>query len=360
MTTKLGLKYQVASALVAALLLSSTDAGWAQDKITVGFVTHSQGDSFIQQIIEGAESAAQDLGVTLHAAQQSGSDPDGQLKLVQNIANAGAQGVATSVPGESMDRSLADIIASGIPVVQYNLRGANLAAAYVGERSTESGRILGRIILQKLGGPSAKGKVVLGNCFPGLMSLENRGKGVEESLKAAPGLTVLGPYDVKVSAVENYNHWEQLYAANPDAVAMIGLCAPDVASLGKLNAANGDKFIAGGYDLTPQNLNAVKGGHAYVTLGQSAYVQGYLPVALIVNAIKTKKPVPADFFNAGTQVVTADSVDMGNNLPKITFAQLQDIAKSPSATAAFYAPWAKTVAGAGAVASGQPMSAESK
>ena len=70
---------------------------------------------------------------------------------------------------------------------------------------------------------------------------------------------------------------------------MIGLCAPDVASLGKLNAANGDKFVAGGYDLTEQNLEAIKDGHAFVTIGQSAFVQGYLPIALLVNAIKNKQ-----------------------------------------------------------------------
>src|SRR5262249_17898376 len=68
------------------------------------------------------------------------------------------------------------------------------------------------------------------------------------------------------------------------AIALVGLCAPDIASLGKLNGANGDKFVAGGYDMTEDNLAAIKGGHAYVTLGQSAFVQGYLPVALLVNA----------------------------------------------------------------------------
>jgi ABC-type sugar transport system substrate-binding protein len=332
----------------------------AQDSITIGFVTHSQGDAFIQQIIDGAQAAAKDAGATLKVAQQSGSAPDGQLKLVQNIVNAGAQGVATSVPGESMARGLNDIVGAGVPVAQYNLISTAVKAPYVGERSTESGRILGRMILEKLGGKSAKGKVVIGNCFPGLASLENRGKGVQESLKAAPGIQVLGPFDVKVSAVENYNHWEQLYAANPDAVAMVGLCAPDVASLGKLNAANGDKFIAGGYDLTAQNLKAVKDGHAYVTLGQSAYVQGYLPVALLINAIKTKTALPAGFLNAGTQVVTAQNVDMGNNLPKITFDQLQALSASPQATADFYKPWAKTVAGAGALKGLRPMSAEAE
>ena len=129
---------------------------------------------------------------------------------------------------------------------------------------------------------------------------------------------------------------------------------------GKLNAANGDKFIAGGYDLTPQNLKAVKDGHAYVTLGQSAYVQRVPARSSVVQAIKTKKPLPVGFFNAGTQVVTASSVDMGNNLPKITFEQLQTISASPDATVEFYKPWAKTVAGADALNGMQPISADSQ
>ena len=347
--------------LAAAGGLGASAPALAEDQITIGFVTHSQGDPFIQQIIDGAQAAANDLGVTLKVAQQSGSAPDGELKLVQNIVNAGAQGVATSVPGDSMANSLNDIVASGVPVAQFNLLSASVKAPYVGEKSTQSGRILGKMILDKLGGASAKGKVIIGNCFPGLTVLENRAKGVEESLKAAAGLTILGPFDVKVSAVENYNHWEQLYAANPDAVALIGLCAPDVASLGKLNAANGDKFVAGGYDLTAQNLQAVKDGHAYVTLGQSAFVQGYLPVALLVKSIRTKTPLQVGFYNAGTQVVTAGSVDMANDLPATSFAQLQAMAADPKATAAFYKSWSQCVTGAdGKCTAMEPIAAEGK
>jgi len=214
--------------------------------------------------------------------------------------------------------------------------------------------------VDKLGGASAKGKVIIGNCFPGFPVLENRAKGVEESLKAAPGLTVLGPFDVKVSAVDNYNHWEQLYAANPDAVAMIGLCAPDIASLGKLNAANGDKFVAGGYDLTAENLAAIKGGHAYVSLGQSPFVQGYLPIVLLVDAIRNKTPLPVGFYNSGTQVVTANSVDMGPGLPKVTFEQLEKLAADPKATAEFYKAWSKSVTGVPTPPGMQPIEAESE
>jgi ABC-type sugar transport system substrate-binding protein len=350
-----------AFAVVAAVAVAvGATASRADDQVTVGFVTHAQGNPFIQQIVDGAQAAANDLGVKLQVAQKSGGDPEAQLRDVQNFINSGASGVATSVPGTSMAKGLNEVISTGVPIVQYNLLGSTVKAAYVGEKSVESGRILGRMIVAKIGGPSAKGTVIIGNCFPGFPVLENRAKGVEESLKTAPGLKVLGPYDVKVSAVENYNRWEQLYAANPDATALIGLCAPDVASLGKLNAANGDKFVAGGYDMTPLNLKAIKDGHAYVTLGQSAFVQGYLPVALLVNAIKEKKPTPVGFFNSGTQVVTATSVDMGNGLPQITFDQALKLASDPKATAEYYKPWTQKISGAGLTAGMQPIAAESE
>ena len=341
-----------------ALALGATTA-YAQD-ITVGFVSHAQGNPFVQQIQDGAQAAANDLGVKLITAGDPEGSAEAMLQLVEGFANSGVQGIATSVPGEAMAKSLNDLIASGVPIVQFNLLATSVNAPYVGEKSTESGRVLGKTMLDKLGGTGATGTVIIGNCFPGFPVLENRAKGVQESLKAAPGLNVIGPFDVKVSAVENYNHWEQLYAANPDAVAMIGLCAPDVASLGKLNAEHGDTFLAGGYDLTEENLKAIKEGHAYVTIGQSPFVQGYLPIALLVNAIKSGKPLSPGFYDAGAQAVTAESVDMGNGLPPVTFEEAQAMAADPAATAAYYNDWTKTLTPEMLSATPAPISAESE
>ena len=102
---------------------------------------------------------------------------------------------------------------------------------------------------------------------------------------------------------------------------------------------------AGGYDLTEQNLAAIKDGHAYVTLGQSAFVQGYLPVALLVDAIRNKKTLEPGFYDSGTQIVTADSVDMGNALPAVSFEDAQAMAADPAATAEYYGAWSKGMTG---------------
>lgn len=314
----------------------------APETIKIGFVTHVLGNPFIQQIIDGANAAAADLNVELQVTGPEGGDADAQLKAVQTLVASGVQGIATSVPGESMASGLNEIVDSGIPVVQFNLLVTSVKAPYVGERSVESGRILGAKIVEKLGGEGATGKVIIGNCFPGFPVLENRSKGVQESLAAAPGLELLGTFDVKVAANENYAAWEALLAANPDAKALIGLCAPDIASLGKLQAANPDKpFVSGGYDLTAENLAELKAGNAYVSLGQTPFMQGYLPVKMLADTIRKTTNIDLSaggFLDAGTEIVTADSVEEPYDLPPLTFAELEALAASPEAARAYYQP----------------------
>ncbi len=314
----------------------------APARIKIGFVTHVLGNPFIQQIIDGANAAAADLNVDLQVTGPEGGDADAQLKAVQTLVASGVEGIATSVPGESMASGLNEIVDSGIPVVQFNLLVTSVKAPYVGERSVESGRILGAKVVEKLGGASATGKVIIGNCFPGFPVLENRARGVQESLAAASGLEILGPFDVKVAANENYAAWEALLSANPDAKALVGLCAPDIASLGKLQAANASTpFVSGGYDLTAENLAEIKNGNAYVSLGQTPFMQGYLPVKMLADTIRGTSTVDLSaggFLDAGTEIVTIDSVQEPFDLPPLTFAELEALAASPEAARTYYQP----------------------
>jgi ABC-type sugar transport system substrate-binding protein len=326
----------------AAPASSAPAASVEPEAIKIGFVTHVLGNPFIQQIIDGANAAADDLNVDLQVTGPEGGDADAQLKAVQTLVASGVEGIATSVPGESMSSGLNEIVDSGIPVVQFNLLVNSVKAPYVGERSVESGRILGQKVLEKLGGASATGQVIIGNCFPGFPVLENRATGVQESLAAAAGLEILGPFDVKVAANENYAAWEALLAANPEAKALVGLCAPDIASLGKLQAANPDTlFVSGGYDLTAENLAEIKAGNAYVSLGQTPFMQGYLPVKMLADTIRGTSTVDLSqggFLDAGTEIVTVDSVQEPFDLPPLTFAELEELAASPEATRAYYQP----------------------
>jgi len=172
--------------------------------------------------------------------------------------------------------------------------------------------------------------------------LENRQKGVLEALAAAPGITVVGPSDVTATTTTNYAAWEAILSANPDIAGMIGLCAFDANSLGQLQAANPDSpFVSGGYDLTAENLTQIKDGNAYISLGQTPFMQGYLPIKMLYDKITGATDVDfsaGGFIDAGPENVTADSVTEPYDLPALTFAELEAIAADPAAARAYYQP----------------------
>lgn len=337
-------------ALGATMALSVTAVGGAavsaqddeMEPVRIGFVTHVLGNPFIQQIIDAAQFAAEDLGVELEVQGPAGGSPEEQIALIQGFQNAGVDGIATSVPGASLAAPINEVVAAGTPVVQFNLLDTGVNAPYVGERSVESGRILGQAVIEILGGNDVSGKVIIGNCFPGFPVLENRSQGVQEALAAAPGIEVDADNDVTVDPVTNYAAWEALLTANPDAIALIGLCAPDIASLGQLQAATPDiDFVAGGYDLTADNLAALEAGTADVSIGQTPFMQGYLPVQMLYDVITGAVDIDLSaggFLDAGTEIVTADSVTEPFGLPALTFAELQELAADPAAARAYYQP----------------------
>ena len=335
-----------AIAVVTALIFSAsavaTPAQAAQKRLTIGFVVHVIGNPFIQQIIDAAQMAARDLNVKLVVTGPAGAEGDAQLTAVQNLAASGVDGIATSVPAASMVKGLNAIIKAGTPIVMFNGLGEGVNGPYVGEKSVESGRLLGKMVLEKIGGATAKGDVIVGNCYPGFPVLENRSKGVIESLTKAPGIKIIGPSDVKVDSVANFAAWQGLLAANPDALAMVGLCAPDVESIGKVNAAAKSKTIGGGYDLTTGNLEALSNGTADISLGQTPFVQGYLPVQVLVDSIRNKIKInKPGFLNSGTEIVTATKVIEPFDSAKLTFAQLQKMSASKALTRKYYDPMVK-------------------
>jgi hypothetical protein len=70
-------------------------------------------------------------------------------------------------------------------------------------------------------------------------------------------------------------------------------------------------------------------------------MQGYLPIKMLVDTIRGDATVDLSaggFLDAGTEIVTADSVQEPFDLPPLTYAELEALAASPEATRAYYQP----------------------
>ena len=157
-----------------------------------------------------------------------GTAPGTRSSAPSRSWSRGASAIATSVPGDSMSSALNELIDSGIPVVQFNLHQAKVDAPYVGTRTKEGGRILGQVVVDQLGGRSARGTVVgmIGDCYPNYPVLQDRAAGVLESLDQAavtglgaglapPGLQIAGPLDVTYDPTTNYAAWQAALVASP-------------------------------------------------------------------------------------------------------------------------------------------------
>jgi ABC-type sugar transport system substrate-binding protein len=336
------LKAPLLLAVVAALALSVTTAtamGASHkkhaDKLTIGFVTHAVGDPFIKQILQAAKDAGKDLGVNVKTTGTPAFDPAAQLKMVQDLFASGADGVATSITGDSMATGLNALIAQGKPIVEFNIYSTRVKAPYVGERSVGDWALLGKAVRTKMGSAAAGATVVIGTCAPGFPALVDRINGVKKGLGA--GVKIKGPYDVTGDPTKNYSAWQQLIAANPDAKALIGVCAQDLATLGKLNKKNGDKYITAGGDPTLGNLAALSSGSGLISMGQTGYVQGYLPVKMIVDAIRSKKALPkSGFISSGYEIITASGSKEDHGLPVLPMAKIKLFQTNAGAQKSYY------------------------
>jgi len=80
---------------------------------------------------------------------------------------------------------------------------------------------------------------------------------------------------------EQINGIKAVLEANPDIDGFLGV-GPVIAMSG-LTASNdlGRDLIIGGFDMTPELLDAIEAGDIAFTVDQQQYLQGYLPVVLM-------------------------------------------------------------------------------
>ena len=256
------------------------------------FVNHVTTNPFFVPTQFGLADAAAILG--LPKPKWGGSTNSITSEMVTEIEtaiSAKAAGIATTViNSKPSDTTFTNPVASamnaGIPVVSYNADGPVLNGVaspgtnrlcYVGQALYLSGQQMGERI-KSLAKP---GEVVIFIATPGASNMQPRYDG------AASVLTPAG-YTVKMVATGATTNVEgpaekTFLLANKSitgAFAVDGgstaLLTPQLESVGLAG-----KIPAGGFDLTPATLTAIKAGQLNFTINQDPYLQGFLPVVYL-------------------------------------------------------------------------------
>ncbi len=313
--------FMAAAMLVIPMLVSSQSAMAQDDEIKIAYILHGLND-FTQTIKEGAEDAAEDLGVTVDVFGDATFDVPTHQAFFESAMNAGYDGIAV-IPntGDPWNPLLDQGVNAGIPIATANNTALNsLVDLWVGQDEYASGVMLAEEVQAQLEAAGVtSGQVVIGSCFPGNPVLDARSAGIHSVLDGA-GFELTQDYDTKLDITENYNIWDSLATANPDAVAMVGLCSLDPPNIAQVKERGGYEWLGAGYDLETPTLQAIENGFLGVSAGQQPYLQGYLPVLALVQEIQTGEHV-SGWLEVPTDIVTAENV--ADFKPRESDAQVQ-------------------------------------
>jgi simple sugar transport system substrate-binding protein len=283
------------------------------------FVNHVTTNLFFVPTQFGFADAAALLG--LPKPKWGGSQnsiPSEMVTYMQTAISAKAAGIATTViNSKPSDTTFATPVSSamnaGIPVVSYNADGPILNGVatpgtnrlcYVGQALYLSGQQMGEQI-KSLAKP---GEIVIFIATPGSANIQPRYDGAASVLSSA-GYTVKMVATGATTALEGPAE-KAFFIGNKNITGAFAVDAGSTELLGpQLQSAGlAGKIPAGGFDLTPGTLQAIKAGQVNFTINQDPYLQGFLPAMYLYMFNLTGGLVLPPDTDTGLSFVTKNNV----------------------------------------------------
>ncbi|GAA3885795.1 hypothetical protein GCM10022243_58270 [Saccharothrix violaceirubra] len=304
----------IAAVMMLAACGSGNEAGSSDPnrKLNLAFVYATSTQNPFQEMAFGAKAASDDAGnVNLTLSAPSGINGAQQVTMFQSAVRNATDGVALeTLTPDLFVRPLNQATDSKIPVVAVDTAppAGTKVDLFIGNSNTDLGKALGEEFIKKVP-EDATGEVVLGNDIPGLGVLEDRLKGVQEVIKAKrPKLTIKGPFDSGSEPTTNFEKWNDIVKANPNALAYLGVGAQDAVSLALIQKNTGRKFLAGSCDPDSSALQAVKDGYVFALASPEHWLKGYVALRLLADHARGKE-LPKGWWNTGQLVITSENVD---------------------------------------------------
>lgn len=307
----------VTAGSAAAVLGAAMSRAQAQDKSPFPqhprwkfvFVNHVTANPFFVPCQYGIQDACALLGCDY---QWTGSETSDVAQMV-NAMNTGIAGKADAiavcvVDPKGFDRPVENALAAGIPVFSYNADSkSNKRLAYIGQDLFLSGQMMGERIVKLVG----SGKVAIFIATPGQLNLQPRYDGAADAIKKSGADIQLSMIATAPAANESLSKIDAYYLGNQDVKGLFGTGGGDTQNCGLISrkynlAAKGVK--AGGYDMLPRSLEAVRDGFLDFVIDQQPYLQGFYTVMEMFVWKASGGLCGAADINTGLKFVTKDSV----------------------------------------------------
>jgi simple sugar transport system substrate-binding protein len=288
-------------AILAASLLVGASAHAQEDDLRFIMVTHgAASNAFWAVVKDGAERAAEEMGVDLEYRAPETFDLDKMASLVMAAVKDAPDGLIVSIPNaDALAGPMRAAVDAGIPLISINSGfdvGRSLGALlHVGQGEYEAGRVAGEAMRNLAGTKALCLNHELGN-----VALDLRCKGFIDGFAGSVEVMPV-PFDAEQAG-------EAIAArlAEDDQIDVIlALSAsiagePAVAAVRKLE---GRTVHVATFDITDTILKAVADGAASFAIDQQPFLQGYLPVQFLT-ILHRHSVIPVSNVSTGPRLVT--------------------------------------------------------
>ncbi|MCL4297080.1 MAG: substrate-binding domain-containing protein [Anaerolineae bacterium] len=263
-------------------------------RLKLGYVLPDFGE-FSMHIRQGAQDAAQDLGIDIEVTSPPHSDrPDQLVKAFEQHLAAGKDGLVIIPQFQEVWPSYFNRAKqAGIPVVTANLTGPDIASwTWFGQDGYQGGFALAIEFKQMLQAAGYQaGQIVAGISGTREVELVARYEGFKAGLAGTAFTCSDLFYSGTIESETTHQLWLEFINAHPNLIAAVGLTAQAVPILARIKTETQAAWLIAGFDLETATLEAVRTGLAQVTIAQHPYLQGYLPVLALVQYLRQGKPL---------------------------------------------------------------------
>jgi simple sugar transport system substrate-binding protein len=254
--------------------------GREDDAVRIIVVTHGQASSPFWAIVRnGVEAAARQMDVLVTYRAPDVYSLDRMKALVDQAIAARPDGLVVSLPEPGIGAEVRRAVRAGIPVVTIN-SGSDLSRrlgvlAHVGQPERRAGLVAGR----RLAAAGVR-RALCVNQQVGNLGLDARCAGLADAMRAAGGRSTVIAVDDQSPATP-----KRLATAiardRIDGMLTLNATTGMEAVRAVRRSPRGDGVRIGTFDLAPDVLSAVRDGRLRFAIDQQAYLQGYLPVAML-------------------------------------------------------------------------------
>jgi len=260
-----------------AFIIPPLSSVFAQDKPSIGLVTINLQALFFNQINDGANDAAAELGVDLQIVDGN-NDPARQVQAIETFITQQVDAIiVVAIDVNGIKPVVGAAREAGIPVVAIDAKvDVPPANSFIGVDNFGAGVQAGAYTLGFVqGAMDGKAKIGIVGALNSFIQNQRR-DGFVQAL-TSPGIEIVGTVDgqnvqeVALSAAEN------LVTANPDMNIIYATGEP--ALIGVIAAVESqglqDRVKVIGWDLTKQAVQAVDQGFVQAVIQQDPYQEGF-------------------------------------------------------------------------------------